>query len=321
MVAHIIKQGVYLGGGNEVCSISVNGGAIRGEGGPLRPQLVVPTKFDMSQQPKDASVALTSFTASLGTMPHTSPGQTICQPVTRQLTSRFPATSQTYSYEHNEDVRFFLTAADVEDIEARRHAANSDIFTLYLSLEVVVVGLKTHNSQKDDQFPWNPMFGTFAEVFPFWTTPPQPIPINIEQSTWVNNVLPGLGYDRLRLVELNFPPPLPDHENAVSQFDKATRALNERRYDDCVGECRGLVHMWEKQLEATSNNPVADVVARNRGWTENDERRDLIYTLWQGISKIVSASHHRAKEPTQSFDRRDARLILMLTAALSEYFE
>jgi hypothetical protein len=303
-MAQINKQPVVLGGGQRAGYISVNGGAVSGEGGPLHPRLVVPLKFEMGPQPKGAMIAVISFTASLVANPNTSPTQVLCQPVSRQLVSRFPAASQTYAFDYTEEVRFFLSEAEVENIEALRHAANTDVFTLHLDLDVVVAAIKSHNGTGTEQAPWNPQFGTFAEVLPFWTTQVEPLQINIEQSTWVNNVLPGLGYDRLRLVELNFPPPLPDHDNAAN---------------DCIGECRGLIDMWEKQLEATSSNPVADVVAKSRGWPENDDRRDLIYTIWQGIRKIMSAPHHRATEPNRLTDRRDARLILLLTVALSEF--
>ncbi|HUX05406.1 MAG: hypothetical protein ACYC1I_04285 [Acidimicrobiales bacterium] len=316
-MAQVIPQGIYLGGANEICSISVNGGEVLGEGGPLRPQLVMPVKFEMRQQPKDAQITLTSFIASLGTAQHASPAQLICQPVTQQLTNRFPATSQTYAYEHIEYVRFFLSAVEVEDVEARRHAANSDVFTMWLKFDVAVAGLRSHNN--DDELPWNPQFGTISEVFPFWAAQPQPLQINVEQSSWVNNVLPGLGYDQLRLIELKFPPPLPDHDNAASQFDKAKRALDERRYDDCIKECRGLLKMWEKQFGATEKYPVADVIARDRHWAAGDDRRDLIYALWQRVSKVVSAPHHSENPVIKTFDRRDARLVLILLAALSEY--
>jgi hypothetical protein len=41
-MAQINDVGITLGGGRIVGTISVNGGEIRGEGGPLRPQLVIP---------------------------------------------------------------------------------------------------------------------------------------------------------------------------------------------------------------------------------------------------------------------------------------
>jgi hypothetical protein len=133
--------------------------------------------------------------------------------------------------------------------------------------------------------------------------------------------LPGLGYDQLRLVELKFPPPLPHHPNGSSQFDKAKQAIDGRRYDDCIKECRGLLKMWEKQYGATAKDPIADVIARDRQWPDGDDRRDLLFALWQRVSKIVGVPHHSEGEASQSFDRRDAKLILVLVAALSEYLE
>jgi hypothetical protein len=218
-------------------------------------------------------------------------------------------------------LRFFLTQAEVEDIEALRHGTNADVFTLYLDLDVVVAGLKSHNKTGAEQTSWDSRFGMFSEVLPFWTVQVQPLQINIEQSSWVNNVLPGLGYDQLRLVELKFPPPLPDHGNAAVQFDKAKRALDGRRYDDCIKECRGLLKMWEKQYGANANDPIADIVARDRQWADGDDRRELIFTLWQRVSKIVSVPHHSEGEASLAFDRRDAKLVLVLVAGLSEYLE
>jgi len=321
-MAQINKQSIVLGGGQRAGSISVNGGAVRGEGGPLRPRLVVPLKIEMNAQPKGAMIAVISFTASLVVNPNTSPTQVLCQPVTRQLVSRFPAASQTYAFDYTEEVRFLLTNAEVEDIEALRHAMNTDVFTLHLDLDVAAAAIKSHNGTRTEQAPWNPQFGTFAEVFPFWTTQVQPVQINIEQSTWVRDVLPGLGYDRLRLVELNFPPPLPDHANAARQFDSAKRALDERNYGDCIDKCRGILNMWEKQYRATKERHLAEVIAEDRGWPEDDIRRQLLDTLWKEVGDVANAPHHPEGDvSTELFERRDARLILILTAALSEYVQ
>jgi hypothetical protein len=320
-MAHVNPQGIMLYGTISVGSLSVNGGAVRGEGGPVRPRIVVPLKIEMSPQPDDAMISVVLLTASLGAQAHASPTQVLCQPVARQLISGFPAHSGPRANEHTEDLRFFLTQAEVEDIEALRHGTNADVFTLYLDLDVVVAGLKSHNKTGAEQTSWDSRFGMFSEVLPFWTVQVQPLQINIEQSSWVNNVLPGLGYDQLRLVELKFPPPLPDHGNAAVQFDKAKRALDGRRYDDCIKECRGLLKMWEKQYGANANDPIADIVARDRQWADGDDRRELIFTLWQRVSKIVSVPHHSEGEASLAFDRRDAKLVLVLVAGLSEYLE
>jgi hypothetical protein len=159
----------------------------------------------------------------------------------------------------------------------------------------------------------------FSQVLPFWTQRVDPVWMQIEQSTWVRNVLPGLGYDRLRLLELTFPPPMPGHGSAAAQFDKARRALDERRYGDCIQECRGLLNMWEKQYGATSKQRIAEIVAGDRQWADDDIRRQLLDTLWKEVGDVANAPHH--PEGAELFTGQDARLLLILTAALSEYVE
>ena len=291
-MAHINPQGIMLYGSISVGSVSVNGGEVRGEGGPVRPRIMVPLTIEMSPQPEDAMVAVVSLTASLGAQAHSSPRQVLCQPVTRLLTNRFPAHSGTTTNTHTEELRFFLSQAEVEEIETLRHATSTDVFTLFLDLEVTVAALKSYNKSGTEQTSWASGFGMFSEVRPFWAVQVQPLQINIEHSVWVREVLPGLGYDRLRLIELTFPPPLPDSSNAASQFDKAKRALDERRYGDCIDKCRGLLNMWEKQFKAGKNRHVAQIIAEDREWPEGDVRRQLLDTLWKEVGDIANAPHH-----------------------------
>ncbi len=144
--------------------------------------------------------------------------------------------------------------------------------------------------------------------------------VQIDQSHWVDNVLPGLGYDRLRLLDLSFPPPLPDHSNAAAQFDRARGALDQRRYGDCIQECRGLLNMWERQYGATDQQRIAEKIAQERQWPDNDIRRQLLDTLWKKVSDIANAPHHPEGDVNaELFTGGDARLLLLLTAALSEY--
>jgi hypothetical protein len=121
-------------------------------------------------------------------------------------------------------------------------------------------------------------------------------------------------------MELKFPPP--SLENAAKQFDKAKRALDERRHGDCIGDSRGLLNMWEKQFKATKNRHVAQIIADERGWPEDDVRRQLVDTIWKRVGDIADAPHHPEGDvDAELFERRDARLILLLTAALSEYLD
>jgi hypothetical protein len=326
-MAQVHKQHITLGSSRLVGTVTVDGGAVRGEGGPVRPQLVVPVTIAMNPQPDEAMLAVVWLHARLAFDQHASPHQITCQPVSHPLVDGFHAHSLPHgAVDHTEHLRFFLTPAEVEDLERQRHAGNADVFQLYLGLDPIVAGMNTYNGfgpgQPPEQTPWDLQLGMFSQVLPFWTVRIEPVRVQIEPSTWVRNVLPGLGYDRLRLLELTFPPPLPDHGSAASQFDKAKRALDERRYGDCIQECRGLLNMWEKQYGATAKQRIGEIIAADRGWADGDIRRQLLDVLWKEIGDVANAPHHPEGDVNaELFDGRDARLLLILTAALSEYVE
>lgn len=326
-MAQINKQDILLGM-RSIGSVSVDNGAIRGGGGSIRPQLIVPLTIQMNpMHDQDAMLAVCWLGANLFTDQNASLDMTICQPISQQLMTRFPARSQQkIPMDHTEPLRFFLSPAEVEDVEQRRHATKSDIFTLYLGLEVMVAGVETFNSVESGLTPgktrWEMQYGIYSQVFPFWTTQVSPVMVQIEQSRWVNNVLPGLGYDRSRLIEMKFPPPLPGHQSAAAQFDKAKQALDGRRYGDCILACRGLLNMWETQYGADRKIHIGKLIADERQWPENDIRRKLLDKLWEQVGDVANApAHPEGNVNSELFDGRDARLLLLLTAALSEYVE
>lgn len=317
------KQDITVGGIRIIGAVSVDSGAIRSSGGPIRPQLIIPLSIQLnSAQNDEATFVVYWVGARLSTEQNASPNAVVCQPISHQLMTGFPSHSNRYGpMNHSAELRFFLGAAEVEDIERQRHATEEGIFTLYLGLDVMVAN-SVELEQTPKQIALERTYGTFSQLLPFWMTQVSPVMVQIEQSRWVNSVLPGLGYDRSRLIEMKFPPPLPDRTSAATQFDKAKRALDERRYGDCILACRGLLNMWETQYGANKNTFVAEIISDQRNWLKNDVRRKLLDNLWREVGDVANApAHPEGHVDSELFDGRDARLLLLLTAALSEYVE
>jgi hypothetical protein len=309
-----------------VGNVSIVGGAVKGEGGSLHPQLVVPLTIHMDPRPAESQIAITRLKASLAAGRNAFPSDLLCASVTEDLTSSFPVRSLSEAQTTSVNLRFRLTQAEAEHLESLRQSVAQNTFVLYVDLDATASGLITHNQmtpgKPQSESPWPFNYGMFSQVLPFWTCSIQTVDCQIDEATWIENVLPGLGYDRLRLLEVTFPPPLPDHTSAAKQFDKAKLALDQRRYGDCISECRGLLNMWEHEFKATKGHLVADVVRTDRGWPGGDIRRDLLDVLWKEIGDVANAPHHpEGNVNAELFDARDARLILLLTAALSEYVE
>ncbi len=315
--------------GQSIGNISVDGTTIRGQGGPINPQLVVPLGIRLDNQPDEATLAIGRLRALLGTDQNVEAATAVCPPACVDLIggpSGFRVHSKPSSQRDDQiELRFFLTPAQVEDLERRRHAAGTDVFYLWLAIEPTVVGLKNFNvprlGQPTTSRVWDAKYGMYAELAVFWAAnQPSALRVDVETSTWVRNVLPGLGYDRLRLVEVTLPPPLPDQPSAAAEFDKAKAALDTRRYEDCVAACRGLLAMWRQGVGATNGKRPAEVVAERLGWDDDDGRRQFLDVLWKAATDFVNAPHHpEGSGKGVWLDHRDARLTLMMTALLSEY--
>lgn len=307
-------------------SISVDTTRISGEGGPINAQLVIPLDIQLCDQPDDAMLAVGSIRALLGTSDNVQANNAICPPAYEDLIAATPPfrvrSLQTGQVPGTVELRFFLTPAQVEELERRRQTNSSDSFALYLRLEPTIIGLHNFNELRSEQplepRVWDIKYGPYAEIAWFSSTKrSENLRVDIETSTWVNKVLPGLGYERVRLVEINFPPPLPGRPNSAKQFDKAKEALDTRRYEDCVAASRGLLEMWTKQLGASRSKSLAETVAEQLGWPSDDKRRDFLDSLWKAMKDFSNEFHHSGN--THAIEYRDARLALLLTALLSEY--
>lgn len=318
---------IVLGGGAAIGKVRVEESTIRGEGGWNLPQLVVPIKFEIDPQTPQQELAIVELKASLFSDRQLFAKNLVCQPILIGLTNGFIAWSMSNGKPSSQplELRFFPTQLNIEVLERTRQAAQSDYFDLFLKLEPTIVAAVHLNQQMAGEdapkSPWNITFGMHSQLAPFWAATVQTLCLRIERTTWIERVLSEVGYDRVRLLEVVLPPSLPAHGSAAGEFDRARLALAERRFSDCVAACRGVISIWEKHLGADGKRFVADIVANQLQWDENDRRRKFVDDLWKAANDLSNVPHHPESQTArlQEIGADDARLMLMIVSALSEY--
>jgi hypothetical protein len=133
--------------------------------------------------------------------------------------------------------------------------------------------------------------GMLADLTLFWSPAVSDLGFVVEQATWVKQVLPALGYDVIRLVEVHLPTEL-DDQRARAAFGRQLRHLDLGGYRESITASRDLLHAWEKRLAATRERPVAAVVADGQGWSEEDPRRRFLDQLWTAAKDLPNTVLH-----------------------------
>lgn len=72
--------------------------------------------------------------------------------------------------------------------------------------------------------------------------------VQIPQSHWINSVLPGLGYGKIKIIEI----PTPDKaipevfSHAIKEFEKAQQYMKQADFDKAVSHCRNTLDLIPK---------------------------------------------------------------------------
>ena len=323
-----MKADIRLGSTRIIGSTAVDEKFIRGEGGADDPRLVIPVTFTMHSQREEHMLVVTDGTALLYLGDGTSPAHQVGLAGALDVAHGYWARSSigTAPNEHQVQVPIPLNSGSVRRLEAARHTA-ADLLVLTLALHGRVAWVRdilgpgmpgvpiTHD-------PFQGVYGTHSLFSYFWTVDFATLRLVIDQSAWVRNVLPGLGVDNLRLVEVNLPPDLDDVGNSAKAYDIAMRAYQERKYSDCIEECRVIVNAWNRRLGSTKQKPIGDALGDRRHWSLTDPRRLMLSSIWQALLDFLDKAHHQ-ENPAHVFDARpeDAQLVLRQVAILSEYLK
>lgn len=303
-----------------VGELTVDPADIRGEGGAARPVLVVPVLLRLKARPKDQQVVVLSLEADL--VSSSQPGSGRIGTDVRDLRSGLHVVSvDGGTPPHRVEFRFPVTLALIEQLERDRHQREGTL-SLSLSCRAVLGWVRAYNQIGQvgtASVPFDLGFGMLADITLFWSPSVDDLSFSVEQNTWIARVLPALGYDRLRLVEVRLPPELGD-ERIRKSFGRQLQHLDRRGYRESVTASRDLLHAWEKRLDATRARPVAAVVGDLEGWPTDDPRRKFLDQLWTAAKDLANTAHHEANQSEElDLDEAETRTHMLLTAALSEW--
>lgn len=323
-----IRLGV---GGPRVGDLRLDPTLLRGEGDRYDPRLVIPLTVTMHPQPIEHQIAIIRLIGSLHTNQNPFPGNQIGAAATLDLLDNMPCrTIPSGPNEVRPELRFSLTDPQIQHLEELRHAAADTRLTLYLYLRGIIVWAK-HTGNSSSPHPtqastlgeggWEPNVGMFSELLPFWNSHFDTLSVDVEPSVWVDKVLPCIGYDHVRLVEVDFSK-LPNQGILRAQFDKARRKYDAGDFEGCVQECRGIQNAWEQAFGVTRGHPIASKLANLLHWPSDDWHHKMLDSIWKGYADMVNAPHHPEHVPPNlPVTAADAGLCLLLTAVLSEYVD
>jgi len=326
------KARIRLGSTTGIGTIDLSLAQTRGEGGPENPYLVLGLNIALDPRRADEMLALASLSCALYLSP---PGpdasstqvKLVGQPIAIDLTNR----NEHYNVRSigssplQAHARIPLTEAAVAQLERHRHEQGGD-FTAVARFGASVVWLaETGNSQHFGEpetpaleNPFPSAFGMLSTVAYFWTVSVEDLDVRIPASHWVEHILPGLGLNRLRLVEVMLPEAadsLP--EQIITYFDTARHSFDLGHYRPSMLELRDMRNATETALGATAKRRVADIIAERLALPEDSLKRQSLDSAWQALVHSTNMAAHLTEGPHVT--PADARSCLLMAAVVIEY--
>jgi len=300
---------------------------VRGEGGPRDPRLVLPIELRLRGRPTDQQIAVTRLGVSIHLGDAADERSQVGPTVFAKKSALF-FVSTAHDTPYPDELRFRIDRSIVIQLEEHRHKTEHRDFVATLRIETAAAWVyRTGNSfsaqpagdrRRIARHPIDPGMGRFSVLAPFWQDGRASLTLRVPASHWVQQVLPGLGLDRYRMIEIALPSqggPLPD--DVITYFDEAREAYDQGRYRECIQKCRDVRYTIEQHLGATKQDPVATVVVRRLGLPKAAPQHAFLNGMWRALAATTSASHH---VPHRQFPE-DARACLHMTALPGEYLQ
>jgi hypothetical protein len=196
---------------------------------------------------------------------------------------------------------FFLSLETIHAIEKIR---KSDInFKLDLSFQIANYSTLTVNNTKS------------IDIVTSFTNTGCRIETEIPQSKWVSELLPNLGYNETRLIEIaNYNHLLGDaYESSVKEMEAANEYFIKGDYDKTVAHCRAAVEAVKKKLDVIKESLVS---RSEKDWVKSvyESTYDWLEKMTKSTFVLSSKSHHYPS--LGHFSRDQAEIIKVITLGI-----
>jgi hypothetical protein len=312
---------ISLANSRIIGEVSLDPSRVTSEGGWADPRLVFPLQITLQPQPERAMLVLTEITYSLHSASPASDFNQIGRAVTSNLMYGFTCrTSVGGSSSGTPQIRLPLSQAILTQLEQQRHHHPEHAFSAVLRLQPTIAWIEQTGNVTPDEFKEHPFqqqhIGPFSRLAYFWYPQIGDLEVKISASDWVQHVLPGLGYDQTRLIEIVL------HANdgsfpIMNYHDTARRHFDLGNYREAIASCRDIRNAIEQHLGATRTQPVGTVIANQRGFAPDAPQRGILNAVWEAFCVITNEAHHIPGGPRLT--EADTRMCLHVTAIILDY--
>jgi hypothetical protein len=313
---------ISLTGTRIIGEVSLDNTRIASEGGWADPRLVLPLQIMLNPSPAGSSLAVTEVTCSLHLTAPASEQNQIGFVQTIKLMPGFTCRTVPGGLSRGQiQARIPLSQALIAQLERRRQLDPEHTFSAFLRLQPTVAWLEQTGNTTPDDFGEHPFkhlqFGPFSRLAYFWYPQVSDLAVQVPASVWVQQVLPGLGYDQMRYAEIRLPTSGLFPAAILDYYDTARRHFDLGNYREAVASCRDVRNAVERHLAATQAHPVSAIAVERLGLAPDAPQRAILAAAWETLRVATNEAHHVPGGPRLTGP--DAAMCLHLTAIVLEY--
>jgi hypothetical protein len=140
----------------------------------------------------------------------------------------------------------------------------------------------------------------------------------IPKSTWVEKILPKLGFRNFKLIEIPLSHDMlkESYDDIILEFNKAEHYYKLHDYNKCIAHCRHTLDALTRNLVKIKNRMPSETGFE---WlkTVSQETFSWIDKLNQKTSALASKTHHSGQKI--DFNRQEAESIYLIVVGLLNY--